>query len=729
MILLVGLGLFFGIFYSKNPEPSLSKSIEPSLSQSIDPSLSQGLEGNWTIEGNSVYVNDINVYISATPHTISGSGYVYFNLTSKIYEGDIDVYWGFDNSKVKPTKAEIYKNSEWIDISNKFDSKDHEYEGMNKWYFLKDIPIVQNQSYLLRIYIKLKPNTQGSKYWFAIKPSALSITEAISTGHFYALDPWYEATNLVYDEIDDSSVNASLWSSASSYTYTPPTSTLTETNDYLTSYLSAQSKVSTRTGTRTLWTIGFPDISEVENVTVRVLLSVFVDRGSTENTCSGTSKLYLFNSLEKTIERGCGVSSGTTSDNSIWKVIRNNTCGINCFDIYNDDVFVQSINSTEAKIYTHNYITQNPTIISPSTVTSFSRLYYVYYARENNIILNSPVDDYISSTLSNVTLNCSATLYDGNNVTNISLWTNSTGTWILNQTNDTSSLNLSTISQTFNLSVNNDNSSLWSCQACETSGDCDFAEENRTLLFDIVYPQINLTSPTGTYPFPILGDDVDLNWSIDDLNLDSCWYEYDNANTTITCGDNHTTFNLVIDVYNLTMWANDSVGNTNSSLTTWNYSTTGFSETYNNETTEGNIETFSVNFLTDDQVSTGNLIYNGTSYPGSLSRTGSDPFNYTLQIDFTVPSVDTDTNMTFNWIILLSDSTQWNTSSHTQLVRNLGIDNCSTFTNIIFNYTLVSEKLQNKLSNTTIEIDLRILAFETSQEIVTFNHYYNNITK
>ena len=64
---------------------------------------------NWTIDGNKVYVDDSNVYISAEPHTIHECGWVYFNITSKIYEGDVDIVWGFNTIYLKPKKAELYK--------------------------------------------------------------------------------------------------------------------------------------------------------------------------------------------------------------------------------------------------------------------------------------------------------------------------------------------------------------------------------------------------------------------------------------------------------------------------------------------------------------------------------------------------------------------------------------------------------------------------------------------
>jgi len=71
--------------------------------------MAQAQEENWTIESDTVFIDDSNVYLSATPHTLSGSGWVEFELLSKHFEGEIDVVWGFDQSEgVKPIKPQIW---------------------------------------------------------------------------------------------------------------------------------------------------------------------------------------------------------------------------------------------------------------------------------------------------------------------------------------------------------------------------------------------------------------------------------------------------------------------------------------------------------------------------------------------------------------------------------------------------------------------------------------------
>jgi hypothetical protein len=41
-------------------------------------------DNNYIINEDTVYTDNSKVYLSATPHTLSSSGWVYFNLTSNL---------------------------------------------------------------------------------------------------------------------------------------------------------------------------------------------------------------------------------------------------------------------------------------------------------------------------------------------------------------------------------------------------------------------------------------------------------------------------------------------------------------------------------------------------------------------------------------------------------------------------------------------------------------------
>lgn len=110
----------------------------------------------------------------------------------------------------------IYWTEDYIDeyktISNDlFNSIDYDYQGMNKWYYYKNLAITQGEPNAFQVKINnLDPWGAGKKYWFAIKPSGETIQQAIDNGHFYALDPWTSELNdslVSYWKMDDSSGN------------------------------------------------------------------------------------------------------------------------------------------------------------------------------------------------------------------------------------------------------------------------------------------------------------------------------------------------------------------------------------------------------------------------------------------------------------------------------------------------------------------------------------------
>ncbi len=88
---------------------------------------------------------------------------------------------------------------------------------------------------------------------------------------------------------------------------------------------------------------------------------------------------------------------------------------------------------------------------------------------------------------------------------------------------------------------------------------------------DTTAPNINITSPTNGTNSSNAG--LNINYTASDLNLQSCWYSNDSysANTTLAnCQTNITTIIWAQGNHNVTIWANDSAGNINSSSVTFN---------------------------------------------------------------------------------------------------------------------------------------------------------------
>lgn len=205
-------------------------------------------------DGTKVYIDTPKAYISADPHTLGGSGWVTFELNSKTYDGDIDLYLGFDSSKGKITKAEIYKNTlvydeiefhcpdpyeynytqnlvtcyanhengtfeylfkdipydyfvieddtfyqmysyriPWVDLNKQVQKKNFDYNGKDKWFHLNDVNINEDQLYRFRVWFDIDLCYQEEcnfKYDFVVKPSSLSFSEAINQDKLFLLDPW-----------------------------------------------------------------------------------------------------------------------------------------------------------------------------------------------------------------------------------------------------------------------------------------------------------------------------------------------------------------------------------------------------------------------------------------------------------------------------------------------------------------------------------------------------------
>ena len=248
---------------------------------------------------------------------------------------------------------------------------------------------------------------------------------------------------------------------------------------------------------------------------------------------------------------------------------------------------------------------------------------------------------------------------------------------------------------------------LWTFEACDGDGDCGFATENRTVSVDATAPSITINEPTTTENIGYYNQNQTLNWTITDTNLDSCWFTYNMTNTSLTCGDNNYSFTLEDGVYNITMWANDSVGNVNSSFIEWNYTILVLAESHSDPVPEGSEQTFYINVTSGQASTTPSLVYDRTSYLGTCTSSG---FDFYCERDLDIPPVSADINVTFYWSFLMGDTSVINGSDTNLTVTNFAMDNCSVNTVEIMNL-LLKEEEGNTLwtgngSNVEIEVDI-----------------------
>ncbi len=113
---------------------------------------------------------------------------------------------------------------------------------------------------------------------------------------------------------------------------------------------------------------------------------------------------------------------------------------------------------------------------------------------------------------------------------------------------------------------------------------------------------------------------------------------------------NSTNFTLVKNLYNATIYANDSVGNINSTFIEWDYVFFEGSTTFESIVYETDSKLFQVNITTGLTILTqsGKLIYNGVNYTTAGScASGVCTFNKKFDIP-TISSGESE-NRTFYW--------------------------------------------------------------------------------
>jgi len=255
---------------------------------------------------------------------------------------------------------------------------------------------------------------------------------------------------------------------------------------------------------------------------------------------------------------------------------------------------------------------------------------------------------------------------------------------------------------------------------------------NNSIYFtvDTTAPAVNITNPLNETIVTNFTKSLDLvillNYTATDLNLDSCKI------FNISSGVNFTSptclnqsFRTVFDTYTFIAEANDTFGNNAVDYETakFDYNLLQNNFSFTNITLEAvsNTFTYDLNVSNGITISAIDLIYNNTSYPTSLATSGS---NVISTVDVTSPLITTQTNISFHWNITQSDGFIFNTTNYTQTVNLLQIDNCSSYTTHIYNFTIIDEELQTNLANTTTDINLDVYTLDRGTKILNFSRSY-----
>lgn len=520
------------------------------------------------------------------------------------------------SSPVSPFKVKKFINNNWVDDSMTL-SFQHNTSG--DWgpltYSQFNTGLANSGTY----FMKIKGYKDPSETYDWI-PSMFSGT--------MDLEEWavWGAIN-VYDEIDDSFYNMSLWSN---YSTNEAQTSVVEDTDYLSHTMST---------TSTSWITGYIqadeiDLTDVSNVTFRLNAGVssgFCDAGS-----AGYANLSIFGVNVNNEVDGCASGGGDSlgvNDWSTWTAYRNES-GTNKWHIYDDGVYLQEITATNNDIY----VAQGIRMYGGNSGNSYANFYYVYYSYDDwvmNITLDSPQDN--SNVVNGNQVVFGATVNDTlDTLVNMTFYINGVA-------NETKSLSGSYDSETFtkvaDASWNN-----WSVYVCDDGVNCKMSD---------VYT-INSDSLVE-----------------DSLSFSASAFEGSTQNFIA-----YTTFD---------------------------------SSTY------PNIDAA--------------LYYNGTRYAATKSTSG-DSANFSVSLDIPFVSATTNLSLYWNYTLLGSSTVYFIGETNNQSVTNFNIDDCSSYTEVLLNYTLYDEDTQTVIDgaalNGSIEIDIDIYSSASSTPVIEYSQLFSN---
>jgi hypothetical protein len=234
-----------------------------------------------------------------------------------------------------------------------------------------------------------------------------------------------------------------------------------------------------------------------------------------------------------------------------------------------DEIKIYNRTLSAGEIYSHyirsRYATPSPvaTVYPEELLPDIPPIVSLINPADGNIT-------YVYGTAINKTFICNAT--DDWGLNNVSLWTNISGTWAINQTIDLAGLNLTVYLAEFNVTDITAGSYIWNCQAWDNgfggTKHNAFNPANRTFyIINIVYPSVSIQLPQNTtytiaYP-PVLP--LNYTATAGTFSVAECWYSLDDADNVSLSLCQNIIFNITFGSHGITVYLNDTLGNINSS--------------------------------------------------------------------------------------------------------------------------------------------------------------------
>ena len=146
---------------------------------------------------------------------------------------------------------------------------------------------------------------------------------------------------------------------------------------------------------------------------------------------------------------------------------------------------------------------------------------------------------------------------------------------------------------------------------------------------------------------------------------------------------------------------------------------------------EGDTSNFNINIsvITFERLTNVLFVYNGTSYPTTFTEYDDDEWFATINKN--IQQVNGTEVVPFYWSVSLESGFIQNSTTQNQTIFEISIDDCSVFTNQIFNFTIVDETTQLQIDgvteNSSIKLDMRFSFPDNSEEIIQFSKEYSKI--
>ena len=278
-----------------------------------------------------------------------------------------------------------------------------------------------------------------------------------------------------------------------------------------------------------------------------------------------------------------------------------------------DYVFEKQFNDTEEEVYWYTECSGDSTTITSDVghiqIQTGVPVVTLYSPESSGFSNNNTVEFIYDVTETNGLLMSSCELFIDD---------------VLNKTDFTVTM---FVNQTF-LSLLSDGTTYdWYVRCTDTDDNSDVSE---TISFtvDSTYPQIEIVYPSNNSNHT--SNTIEVNYTVSDINLDSCWYSNDtySVNTSLGTGGNCLNITGITwseGQHNVTTWANDSGGNENSSSITFfvdslNPSVSSLTESPSDPAIYSSGATYEFNAtITDTNLQTVLFEFDGTNYTPSIS--------------------------------------------------------------------------------------------------------------